>query len=211
MMLPTHALAGMVLALPVVFVAPEFAPVALAAGFAGGVLPDLDMYVGHRKTLHYPVYFSVFAVAALALALVVPTAVTVGVAVFLLGAALHSVTDAFGGGLELRPWEGTSDRAVYDHYRGQWIPPRRWVGYDGSPGDLLLSGLLAAPLLVTVDGPFRLAVFAGLAVAVVYTAVRRILPALAERIVDEFGAALPAVVLAQLPGRYREGAGVDER
>ncbi|WP_424016412.1 metal-dependent hydrolase [Halorientalis pallida] len=210
MMLPTHALAGMALALPVAVVAPEFAPVALASGFAGGVLPDLDMYVGHRKTLHYPVYFSALAAGALALALAVPTALTVGLAFLLLGAALHSVTDVFGGGLELRPWEGTSDRAVYDHYRGQWLAPRRWVGYDGSPGDLLLSSLLAVPLLVTVDGPFRLAVLAGLAVAVVYATVRRALPTLAERLVDEFGAVLPAVVLAQLPTRYQQGTGLED-
>ncbi|RXK48667.1 metal-dependent hydrolase [Halorientalis pallida] len=211
MMLPTHALAGMALALPVIVVAPEFAPVALAAGFAGGVLPDLDMYVGHRRTLHYPVYFSALAVGALALALAVPTALTVGLAFCLLGAALHSVTDVFGGGLELRPWEGTSDRAVYDHYRGQWLAPRRWVGYDGSPGDLLLSSLLAVPLLVTVDGAFRLAVLGGLVVAVVYATVRRALPTLAERLVDEFGAVLPAVVLAQLPTRYQQGVGIEEQ
>jgi hypothetical protein len=111
----------------------------------------------------------------------------------------------------LRPWEGTSDRAVYDHYRGQWIAPRRWVGYDGSPTDLLLSGALAVPLLSTVDGVFRLAIAAALAVAVVYTAVRRVLPTLAERLVDEFGAVLPAVVLAQLPTRYQEGTGLDEQ
>jgi hypothetical protein len=111
----------------------------------------------------------------------------------------------------LRPWEGTSDRAVYDHYRGQWLAPRRWVGYDGSPGDLLLSSLLAVPLLVTVDGAFRLAVLAGLAVAVVYTAVRRVLPTLAERLVDDFGPVLPAVVLAQLPTRYQQRSGIEEQ
>ncbi|WP_092662511.1 hypothetical protein [Halorientalis persicus] len=210
MMLPTHALAGMALALPVAAVAPEFAPVALAAGFAGGILPDLDIYVGHRKTLHYPVYFSALAGGGLALALAVPTAATVGLAFLLLGAALHSVTDVFGGGLELRPWEGTSDRAVYDHYRGRWLAPRRWVGYDGSPGDLLLSSLLAVPLLVTVDGALRLAVLAGLVVAVVYATVRRILPTLAERLVDEFGAVLPAVVLAQLPTRYQQGVRMED-
>ena len=210
MMLPTHALAGMVLALPVAVAAPEFAPVALAAGLAGGVLPDLDMYVGHRKTLHYPVYFSALAAGALVVALVVPTALTVGLAVFLLGAALHSVTDVFGGGLELRPWEGTSDRAVYSHYHGEWIAPRRYVGYDGSPADFLLSGVLAVPLLVTVDGPFRLAVLAGLAVAVVYTAVRRVLPTLAERLVEAYGPVLPGVVLSNLPARYCQGTGADE-
>src|SRR6056297_1279468 len=150
MMLPTHALGGMALGLVVGAVVPEFAGVALVAGLFGGILPDLDMYAGHRQTLHFPVYYSVLALGALVLALLVPSLATIGSAVFLLGAATHSLADVFGGGLELRPWEATSDRAVYDHYRSQWIAPRRWVGYDGSPGDLVLSMALAGPLLVTV-------------------------------------------------------------
>lgn len=210
MMLPTHALAGMLLALPVVAVAPEFGSVALAAGFLGGILPDLDMYVGHRRTLHYPVYFSVVATGVGALAVLVPTALTVGAAVFLLGAALHSVTDVLGGGLELRPWEATSDRAVYDHYRDRWLTPRRWVTYDGSPGDLALSIVLAAPLLVTVDTGLRWMVVAALGVAVVYAALRRVLASVAARVVEEVIAPVaPAEVLDRLPDRYRVAHGVD--
>jgi len=121
MMLPTHVLGGMLLAAPLVRVAPELAPIGFVAGFLGGLFPDLDMYVGHRKTLHFPVYYSAFAALALFAALAVPSAATVGAALFLLGAAVHSVADMYGGGLELRPWEGNSDRAVYDHYRGTWI------------------------------------------------------------------------------------------
>jgi len=202
MMLPTHALAGMALALPVAYAAPEFAGVALLAGLLGGSIPDADMYVGHRKTLHYPVYYSVLAVPVLVAAVLLPSGWTVFAAVFLAGAALHSLADVLGGGLELRPWEGTSDRAVYDHYRQRWIAPRQWITYDGSPGDLVLSSALAAPLLLSVDGPFHWAVIVALVVASVYAAIRRYLPRLAVVALGVVGPWLPEDVLSAIPSRY---------
>ncbi|WP_135822419.1 metal-dependent hydrolase [Halostella litorea] len=203
-MLPTHALAGMAFALSATPVAPEFAGVALVAGLLGGVFPDLDLYAGHRKSLHYPVYYSVLAVPTLAAAAVVPAAATVFAGFFVAAAALHSVTDVFGGGLELRPWEATSDRAVYDHHGGRWIAPRRWVGYDGSPSDLLLSATLAVPLLLTVEAPLDRVVMVAVAVAVVYTAVRRLLPTVADRLVDVVTPRLPDHVVPYVPPRYRD-------
>jgi len=204
MMLPTHALSGMLLALPVLYVAPEFAGVALLAGLLGGSFPDFDMYVGHRKSLHYPVYYSVLAVPSLFVAGLVPSVATVFAAVFLVGAAVHSIADVLGGGLELRPWEGASDRAVYDHYWERWIAPRRWIRYDGSPGDLLLSYALAVPLLVALDGSFRLTVIAALTVASVYTTVRRYLPTLAVAALAVVGPWLPESVCSSIPPRYRD-------
>jgi len=205
MMLPTHALSGMVLGLAVSAVAPEFGPVAIAAGLFGGVFPDLDMYAGHRKTLHFPVYYSLSTGVALVLASLVPNAATVAAALFLLAAAVHSVADAFGGGLELRPWEGTSDRAVYNHYHGRWITPRRLVGYDGSPGDLLLSGALAVPLVLTLDGPFQWVVVVSVAVAGTYTAVRRHLPDVADVLVgDLLVSVVPEALRTHVPDRYLE-------
>ncbi len=205
-MLPTHALAGMLLGLVVALVTPGVGAVAVVAGLVGGVLPDLDMYVGHRRTLHYPVYYAALAVPAGLLATLVPAGPTMFVAVLLAGAALHSVSDAFGGGLELRPWEATSDRAVYDHHNERWIAPRRWVGYDGSPGDLVLSVALAVPLLLSLDGPLAWVVVLSLVVATVYTAVRRLLPTLATLFVAVFGSLLPRSVLSRVPARYRRGA-----
>ncbi|MWV39006.1 metal-dependent hydrolase [Natrialba sp. INN-245] len=199
MMLPTHVLGGMVLALPLLVVAPEFATVGLVAGFLGGLVPDLDMYVGHRKTLHYPVYYSVLATGGVLVGLAVPSVLTVAVALFLLGAAVHCVADVFGGGLELRPWEGTSDRAVYDHVRGRWIAPRRTIRYDGSGEDLLLTGVLAVPLLATLEGSLRLVVLGTVLVAAVYTLSRRHLAALAPVVVQ----VLPSTVRPYVPKRYR--------
>jgi hypothetical protein len=199
MMLPTHVLAGMLLAAPLVRVAPELAPVGFAAGFLGGLLPDLDMYTGHRKTLHYPVYYSVLSVPALLAAVLAPSALTVGVALFILGAAFHSVADMYGGGLELRPWEGTSDRAVYDHHRETWIAPRRGVRYDGAVEDLALSVGLAAPLLLLVVGPLRQVVIGTLVVAAVYTLLRRRLAEIAAAVIP----LLPSSLDPYLPERYR--------
>jgi hypothetical protein len=198
MMLPTHALSGMVLALPVALAAPELSGIALVAGLIGGILPDLDMYVGHRKTLHYPFYYSFAAAVAVALAVAVQSAAMIGVAVLLVAAAVHSVADAFGGGLELRPWEATSDRAVYDHYNGRWVAPRRWISYDGSPADFLLSLSLAVPLLSVVDGPIRWIVVATVAVAGVYAVLRRRLATLAQRVVS----LLPDRLHTHVPARY---------
>jgi len=205
MMLPTHALGGMTLAMSVALVAPEFAGPALVAGLLGGILPDLDMYFGHRKSLHYPVYYSVLGLLTLVIAGLIPSMPTVFTAFLLVGAAVHSVTDIFGGGLELRPWEATSDRAVYDHHRNQWIAPQRWIHYDGSPGDLLVSITLAVPLLIALDGLLRQVVILSLAVAIVYTVVRRLLPTLAATLVhDVLTPRLPDHLVAHVPTRYRE-------
>ncbi len=206
MMLPTHALVGLALALPYALAVPELGAVALAAGFLGGVLPDVDLYAGHRRTLHYPVYHSGLAAVLVPLAVLVPSPAIAAAAFLALGAAVHSVADVFGGGLELRPWEGTSDRAVYDHYRDRWIAPRRWVRYDGAPEDLLLAVGAAAPALVVLDGGYDLLVIAALSVAAIYVVVRRRLPTLAtlavERVLVPY---FPGRVVASVPDRYFAG------
>jgi len=199
MMLPTHALAGTLLALPLALAVPDAASAVLGAGFLGGVVPDLDMYVGHRRTLHYPIYYSAIALPVGTATVLAPVGPTAALTALLLAAAAHSVADVFGGGLELRPWEATSTRAVYDHYHGRWIAPRRWIGYDGSPADLALATVLALPLLLVVDTPFRWLVAGTLVVAVTYVAVRRTLPVVAERLV----VVLPAWATTRLPARYR--------
>jgi hypothetical protein len=200
MMATTHVLWGMVLALPVLGFAPEFAPVAFVAGLVGGLLPDLDLYAGHRKTLHYPVYAPLTAVPAVALAVAAPSTTTVALAVGLAAAAVHAVTDVLGGGLELRPWQKGSERAVYSHYHGRWIRPRRVVRYDGAPEDLALAGLVAVPLLVTSNGLVTAVTVALLSVSVVYVALRKPLATVAERLAG----LAPDPLLPYLPERYRQ-------
>ncbi len=200
MMATTHALAGMALASVTVLVAPEHAPTAVVAAAVGGAAPDLDLYGAHRRTLHFPTYYALAAVAALAVAVLAPTTLTVALAAFLAAAALHAATDALGGGLELRPWEATSERAVYDHYRGRWLRPRRLVRYDGAPEDLLLAGALAVPTLVHADGRLRTAVAVLLVVSAGYALVRKQVVAVTEAVVR----VLPAPVVARLPDRLTE-------
>jgi len=195
MMATTHALAGVLLAVVVEAVVPGFGTLPLVAAAVGGVFPDLDMAGAHRRTLHFPVYYTVTAAVAAAVALALPGPVTVAVALFLAAAALHAVADAFGGGLELRPWAATSERAVYDHYRGRWLRPRRLVRYDGAPEDFLLAAALAVPSALALSGSARVAVLAAVGVSAAYALLRKPLVDAGEALV----AALPPRVLAVLP------------
>lgn len=199
MMLPTHALIGMALALPVALSVPELAPAALLGGSVGGVFPDLDLYAGHRRTLHYPTLYPVVALVSGVLALVLTTPLTVGLAFGFVGAAAHCRTDVYGSGLELRPWEGNSDRAVYDHVGGEWIEPKRLVSYDGSPADLAIATAVAVPLYLLVEWPFDAIVLAAIVIGAVYTLFRRYLAELAPVV---FGF-VPESVSKYVPERYR--------
>lgn len=180
-MATTHAAMGVLLATPLFRVAPEFAVPAAFGAMAGGVFPDFDLSVlEHRKTLHYPEHYWPLAAAAFGIAVGVPSALTVGAAFFLLSAAVHSVTDALGGGLGARPWANDDQRGVYSHTRCRWIRPRRWIRYDGAPEDLLAVVVLSIPALALYDGLVRLLTVAMLAVSVVYTVVRKRLPDLLD-------------------------------
>lgn len=199
-MATTHALAGVALATTTLLFAPEHAPVAVAAAAAGGIFPDLDLSGAHRRHLHYPVYYTVLTVPVVGLALLVPAAATVAVAAFLAAAALHSCTDVLGAGLEREPWCGESDRAVYDHARGRWLPPRRWIPYDGAPEDLALAAVLAILSLYAFGGLVESFVVAALAVSIGYALVRK-------RLVDvwvEILASLPADVRRRVPEQFHE-------
>lgn len=198
-MLPTHAMIGLALATPLVAVAPELAPVGLAGGLFGGIFPDLDLYTGHRKTLHFPTVYLLAVLPAAGGAVLVPQPAAVGFAFFIFGAAAHCQMDRYGGGLELRPWEGTSDQAVYDHVRRRWRRPKRWVPYDGSPQDLLLLATVGVPLLVILDTPFRAVVAMGLLIGGLYVGLRRRLAAIAPTI---FGY-VPDRLGQYVPNRYR--------
>lgn len=180
MMLTTHALVGALLAVPVAFVAPEYAPVALVAGFVGGSFPDFDVAATHRRTLHFPLYYGYAAVPAAAVAVVYPSAATVATTLFFVGAWGHSLMDVVGGSPEPCPWEPTVERAVYDHRTKRWIPPLRWIRYDGAPEDLALVVVVAVPVTYFAPGGFFYVVVAALAVSATYTVLRKRIGLLAE-------------------------------
>ena len=194
MMATTHALFGMALGAVALLVAPEYATVAILAGGVGGLFPDLDLAGNHRKDLHFPVYYSLAAVPALAVAALAPSATTIAVGVSLASAAIHSASDALGGGLELRPWEATSEEAVYNHFRAQWIRPRRWIRYDGAPEDLLAATMFALPGVFYAE-PLQRVVIALLGVSAGYVLVRKRLVDLGETLADR----LPPAIAAYVP------------
>jgi hypothetical protein len=200
MMLPTHALLGLAIAAPLVALAPELASPALVGGFVGGLLPDLDLYAGHRRTLHYPTLYAVAAVPIAILTALVTTPWLVATTFLFLGAALHCRMDRYGGGLELRPWEGTSERAVYDHVESRWRAPKRWIRYDGAPEDLVLTLLVGVPLWVVLEEPFRWLVGVALVVGTLYGLLRRRLADIAPVI---FGS-VPESVDDYVPSRYKQ-------
>jgi hypothetical protein len=202
MMATTHVLVAAAAASTLAVLAPEHAPLAVAAAGAGGLFPDLDIYTDHRRTLHFPVYYPLLAATAVALAVALPTTATVAVAAFLAGTALHAAMDVLGGGLELRPWEATSERAVYSHAHGRWLAPRRWVRYDGAPEDLVVAAVAAAPPLALFDGPVAAAVGALLAVSAGYVALRKPLAALWARLAALLVSRLPDPLRTRVPPRF---------
>lgn len=201
MMATTHALWGLAVGAVAAVVAPGHAPVVLTAGFLGGAFPDLDLYAGHRKSLHFPVYYPLVGLVVTGLAVLTAHPFVVAAAVFLVAAAVHSTMDILGGGLELRPWEATSNRAVFDHWRGVWVAPRRWVPYDGAPEDLVLAVAVAVPLLFALDGLWPSVVTAVLALSTGYALLRKPMVWAAERLVGW----LPLRVLRYVPERFLVG------
>jgi len=199
MMLPTHALIGVAIGAPLLWLAPDAATAALIGGLLGGIWPDLDLYVGHRRTLHYPTGYSLAAIPAVVVAGGVGTSLSIGIAVAVVAAATHCRMDRYGGGLELRPWEGTSERAVYDHVAGRWLPPKRWVRYDGAPEDVGLALLVGIPLVAVVPPTFRWIGAAALVVAVGYGLLRRWLASLAPVIAGY----VPESIGDYVPERYQ--------
>lgn len=182
MMTTTHAVVGALVGAATAAFAPVPTPAALVVGFVGGALPDADLVATHRRSFHFPVYATAFAALAVLVAFLVATPAAVLVAVFLVALAGHCLMDVFGGGVEVRPWEATSDRGVYDHYGERWIPPRRWVRYAGAPEDLLVAIVAGLPALVVAGGRTRPALAAVLVLSAVFTVFRRRLAGLSERL-----------------------------
>lgn len=181
----THVFVGLLLALPVALFAPAYATAAIVGAVVGGIAPDIDLFVGvHRRTLHFPVYGPLVGVVAGVVALAAPSPVTVGVALALLSAGVHSASDVLGAGEELRPWERTNPHAVYDHARGRWLRARYVIPYDGAPRDLLASVLCAVPVALAFEGRIRWLLALTLVVAGVYTLVRKRLVPHVEALVE---------------------------
>ncbi|MFC7076006.1 metal-dependent hydrolase [Haloarcula halophila] len=176
-MATTHALLGVaVAALSYPLVGEHVgAPLVLAAAFCGGLAPDIDVFGHHRKTMHFPVGYTGLAAAATAGVALAPSTTTVLVAAGLGTAALHALSDVFGGSPEPEPWNPTVERAVFNHLLGRWHRPRRYVRYSGAPEDFLLglgAGLVAIAAPAT-PGAVASVLWGVLAFSAVYTLSRK--------------------------------------
>ncbi|PSQ12849.1 hypothetical protein BRC99_04780 [Halobacteriales archaeon QS_7_69_60] len=150
MMTTTHALVGALVGAAVAPFAPATTPAMVTAGFAGGAAPDADLVATHRRSTHFPVAGTAAATGLAGVAVAVASPATTLLAVFAVAVAIHCLMDALAGGVERRPWEATSEEAVYNHVGGYWVRPRRWVRYAGAPEDLLLAAGAALPLLASL-------------------------------------------------------------
>ncbi|XVH32444.1 metal-dependent hydrolase [Haloferacaceae archaeon DSL9] len=177
MMSPTHIGVGLLLAAPLLAIAPGLAPAAALGGVAGAILPDLDLFVGeHRRTLHFPVYYWLPAALAVGAAVISPGPLTVAAAVCFVSAGVHSVMDWFGAGDETKPWQRTSTRAVYVHPKRLWLRPKYWIRYDGAPEDVALATVLLLPGLFVYGPTVRQVTIVCLCVALAYGLFRKQLP-----------------------------------
>jgi len=196
-MLFTHAVAGAVIGL---LVADWYTAGLLSltvAGAFGGLVPDIDMVLEHRRSLHFPVAGTVVALAALVAGYWMGPVVQL-FAVTLTGIAVHSTMDVLGGGKELRPWERTDPRASFNHVTGDWFMARRLV-HDGSPGDLVLYLGLAGPLYSWGPTMLRPALVMMSVLAIGYAMMRRTF----TQYIDPEYASISDVIKSA----YRDGVG----
>lgn len=169
----THALMGLLLGSTAYFIDPNLMVLAGVAGFIGGLLPDFDMPFDHRKTFHYPFYFTVLATALLPMAVLFPSLVTVFIFYLVASAAVHCFSDVFGGALEERPWEQTSRQAVYNHRREEWLQTHGGIRYDGAPEDFLLGLIIGATCFLIYSEPVKSLVVVTLAISLIYSVFRK--------------------------------------
>lgn len=173
MMATTHAFVALALVTPLAYQWPELASPLAVGAIVGGIAPDLDIALEHRRSFHFPVAGGFVAVPGVVLALVVPSAPLVALATAVVAAWLHAASDVIGNGPLLDPWAEESDQAVYDHVRGTWLPPLLWIRYDGAPEDAVAATGLAIPPLLVFDGVVAGLVVLGIAVSVTYAMGRR--------------------------------------
>lgn len=206
MMATTHAYVGAAVAVASLPWTATRAPATavLAAGFLGGLVPDLDLVTSHRKTLHFPLLGPVVAAVLASSAVVTSHPAVVVLTVAVGSAGLHALSDVLAGGVGYAPWENESSRAVYNHCLGRWHSPRRLVRYSGAPEDFVLAAAFAVPVvLATTTTPLADVLFVGLLVmTAAYAAARRRLSRLAEPIRSW----LPAGVIDLFPSiRFEDG------
>jgi len=185
MMSSTHALSGATVGAVLGAAVPDLLAPAVVVGFVAGMLPDLDLLWTHRRTTHFPTYGVVVALESVGFAVVSGRPLALLLVVAAVSIALHPLFDVLCGGVEVRPWEATSEEAVYDHARRRWLRPRRVVRYAGAPEDLALAVGVSLPALLVTTGALRGGLVVVLVVSALFVAVRRRLVGVSARLVAD--------------------------
>jgi hypothetical protein len=184
----THLFMSLAMATAVLPAVSEHAapPLVLLAAVVGGLSPDLDLLVRHRRTLHYPVVFPLLALASLGLVLSTGSSVALLAGVLFGAAALHVLSDVLGGSAERAPWDPVTEFGVYNHVMGRWHRPRRYVQYSGSPGDFALGAGLAATVVLSpaTNATVDVAIAGLVVVALGYSLARKRFSALSTFLVE---------------------------
>lgn len=193
MMIVSHALLGGVIGILSMFIAPSELTVAIIAGGIGGLIPDLDMLLDHRRTLHFPFTSTVLLLPAFIAFVLVPMSITTVLFFGLAGMAFHAYTDILGEGRVMRHWVHIDHRAVYDHVTDRWVYPRRVIK-TGQGTDLFVTAFSGSLLVRVVDSPLSYVVVVLVVVAFVFTITLR--PA--ARIVSDDYVSIEAFIKAKL-------------
>lgn len=198
-MATTHAFIGLLAGVASLPVTAKYAPAPsiMLAAFIGGLLPDLDLVITHRKTLHFPVIFPVAAFGLLTLSTLTGSQLLFVFGIAVASAGLHSITDIFGGGVGYEPWKQSSSKGVYNHVLGRWHRPKRLVRYSGASEDFWLAAGVAIPLILspTLGSSYQALLIGTLIASGLYTVSRRRLP----RIASMFTSVFPVGILHWLP------------
>jgi hypothetical protein len=174
MMIFTHILVGILVSIAVADFSTLPIEYAVAVGGTGGLFPDIDMLFIHRKTLHYPVVFSILAPATATIYVLTTNGIAFYTMIFATAAAAHSLMDTLGGGKEMRPWRETDQRAVYNHVQQEWVEPLR-VFYDGSIPDLSIAIVSGVAIWHLLPSEYTLMVALLILLSIIYTLVRRVI------------------------------------
>lgn len=181
MIFPTHVLVGgFVGAVISAFVAVNPLPIVFM-GMVAALLPNLDLFMEHRKTLHRPFQYAVVSIVLLGLVAFRPHPGVVALATVFTSLALHSWLKSLTEGQGLREDAMDAERAVYDHIRDQWMSARELTPMGGIPD--VVIGLSAGFLAITFAPESAVLIVPVMAVSVVFAATRK---RIVTRIPDRF-------------------------
>lgn len=152
MMLPTHIVMGGFIGLALSIIDPTTLSLYIYIGMIAGVIPDVDIFLEHRKTLHRPLeYLLVFTTLIFTYALFQLNSILVVAALF--GSmSIHCISELFGQGKTMNPDLKTDDRCVYNHLAQNWLKPKRVVKV-ASIRDLMILMVFSIPLMFYASMP----------------------------------------------------------